>query len=202
MIDTSRVEAVVIGGSAGAFSGLKQLMPALPASLRVPVIVVLHQPQDRPSAVAAIFGRDTLPPVKEVDDKEPLSPGTVYLAPPGYHLLVESTRTAALTVDEPVHFSRPSIDVLFESAADVYGRSLLGVILSGANDDGARGAAAIERAGGIMLIQDPETAEHATMPRAASAAAAAAAVAAIDGIAAVLASLGESAAPPPSPERA
>ena len=192
MIDTSRVEAVVIGGSAGAFTGLKQLMPALPAALRVPVIIVLHQPQDRPSAVAAIFGRDTRPPVKEVDDKEPLSPGTVYLAPPGYHLLIESGRTAALTVDEPVHFSRPSIDVLFESAADVFGRSLLGVILSGANDDGARGAAAIERADGVVLIQDPETAEHATMPRAAYAAAPAAVVASIDGIAAILASLGES----------
>jgi len=195
-IDTSRVEAVVLGGSAGAFAGLRQLLPALPPTLRVPVVIVLHQPQDRPSAIVDIFGRGGVPPVKEIDDKEPLAPGIVFFAPPGYHLLIESTRTAALTVDEPVHFSRPSIDVLFESAAEVFGSALIGIILSGANQDGAAGLGAIERAGGIAMIQSPDSAEHPAMPQAAVAATTAAHVLSIDDIAAALATLAAPAAAP------
>ena len=166
MIGISNIEAIVVGGSAGAFAALKVLLPALPRALTVPVMVVVHVPAGRPSAIPEIFNRAGHVPVKEAEDKEPLAPGTVYFAPPGYHLLVEADRTLALSTDEPVHHSRPSIDVLFESAADVFGRGLLGVVLSGANRDGAAGMQAIARREGTTLVQRPDTAEQSLMPQA------------------------------------
>jgi two-component system chemotaxis response regulator CheB len=185
MIAIAGIEAIVIGGSAGAFAALKLLLPALPPALTVPVMVVVHVPADRPSAIPEIFNRGTDVAVREAEDKEPLTAGTVYFAPSGYHLLVEADRTLALSTDAPVHHSRPSIDVLFESAADVFGRGLLGVILSGANSDGAAGMQAIARSGGTTIVQRPDTAEQATMPQAALDAVVPTAVLDLDGIARV-----------------
>ena len=165
-----RVEAVVIGASAGAIQALSEILPALPADFALPVLAVVHVPPDRKNALSALFARRCLLPVREAEDKEPLAPGTITFAPPNYHMLVETDRTIALSTDEPVHFSRPSIDVLFESAADAFGPNLLAVVLTGANEDGARGLLAVARAGGTSLVQDPASAPSPEMPRAASSA--------------------------------
>jgi len=162
-----RAEAIVMGGSAGALDALQTILPSLPRACGLPVVVVLHMLPGRPSGLAGVLGTSTVLDVKEAEDKEPMRAGTVYLACPGYHLLVEKDRRFALSVDEPLHFSRPSIDVLFESAADAFGRGLVGVLLSGANDDGARGLLRIRRAGGFTLVQSPETASSPEMPEAA-----------------------------------
>lgn len=167
MIPPPEVQAIVIGGSAGGLDALQAILPALPRELGVPVIVVLHVLPGRPSGLAGLLGASTLLSAKEAEDKEPLVAGTVYVAAPNYHLLVENDRSLALSVDEPVHFSRPAIDVLFDSAADVFGAGLVGVLLSGANDDGARGLARIRRAGGTTIVQNPATAPSRQMPDAA-----------------------------------
>lgn len=154
-----RVDAVVVGASAGGVEALLTLLPALPAGLPVPIFIVLHLPRDRPSLLADIFVRKCALPVREAQDKEPIRPGTVYFAPPDYHLLIDVGPQLALSADELVHYSRPSIDVLFESAADIYGPRLLGVILTGANEDGAAGLAAVHEAGGITIVQQPHSAQ-------------------------------------------
>lgn len=164
------VEAVVIGGSAGGIGALKGILPRFRPGFCAPVLVVIHLPSDRESLLASLFHLRSGLPAKEAEDKEPLVAGTIYFAPPGYHLLVERDRRLSLSADEPVLFSRPSIDVLFETAADIFGRRLLGVVLSGASSDGARGLAAVGRAGGRALVQSPDEAEMPTMPRAALAA--------------------------------
>ena len=158
-------EAVVIGGSAGAIEALGAILPALSADARVPVVVVVHLPARRESLLVEIFEKRCALPVREPEDKEPVSPG-IWFAPPDYHLLIEPTRTFALSVEEPVRYSRPSIDVLFESAADAYAPGLCAVVLSGANEDGARGAACVKRAGGTVVVQSPESAESPEMPKA------------------------------------
>jgi two-component system, chemotaxis family, protein-glutamate methylesterase/glutaminase len=157
------IEAVVIGASAGGIQALSVVLPALPPDLRAPVFVVLHLPRDRPSVLAEIFGRKCAVPVREAEDKELVRPGTVYFAPSNYHLLVDEGPQLALSADDPVHHSRPSVDVLFESAAEIYKERLLGIILSGANEDGARGLAAIYDAGGITIVQQPDTASAPNM---------------------------------------
>jgi two-component system chemotaxis response regulator CheB len=161
------VEAVVVGASAGGVEALSVLLPALGAESRVAVFVVLHLPRERPSMLVEIFRHKCALPVVEAQDKEPVRPGTIYLAPPDYHLLVEKGNQIALSADELVNFSRPSIDVLFESAADVYGPRLLGVLLTGNNRDGAIGLQAIRRAGGVTVAQDPAQAQAPYMPEAA-----------------------------------
>lgn len=181
--------AIVIGGSSGGIDALMELLPALPATLRATVLVVLHLPRDRPSMLPEIFQRRCALALREASDHEPLSPGAVYFAPPDYHLLVDAGPRAALSVDPPVHYSRPSIDVLFESATDQYGEQLIGVLLSGANDDGADGLRAIGAAGGLMVVQDPATALVPTMPQAALARCAAPHVLPPAGIADLLAQL-------------
>jgi two-component system chemotaxis response regulator CheB len=154
-----RIEAVVIGASAGGVEALAVLLPALPDTFSASLFIVLHVPRERPSLLVEIFtGRCALP-VREAEDKEPVEAGTVYFAPPDYHMLLEKNRHIALSADEPVHFSRPSIDVLFESAADVYADRLLGIILTGANQDGAAGLHAIHRAGGVTVVQKPDSAK-------------------------------------------
>jgi len=153
-----RIDAVVIGASAGGIEALSVLLPALQPNMVVAFFVVLHVPRERPSLLVEIFQRRCALPVREPEDKEPVAPGTVYFSPPDYHMLVEKERRIALSADEPVHFSRPSIDVLFESAADAYAERLLGVILTGANQDGASGLEAIHRAGGVTVVQEPESA--------------------------------------------
>lgn len=166
----SGLRAVVIGGSAGGVSALLRILPRLRPDLPGPVLVVLHLPPGRDSALTPLFNSRPGLPAKDAEDKEPLLPGRVYFAPPGYHLLVERKGHLSLSADEPVLFSRPSIDVLFETAADVFGPRLLGVVLSGASADGARGLAAIGRAGGRAAVQAPASAEMGTMPLAALAA--------------------------------
>ena len=160
-------KAIVIGGSAGSIEALSVILAALPASLRASVLVVLHLPRDRPSLLSNIFQGRCAVPLREAQDKEPIEAGTVYFAPPDYHLLVDAGPALALSVDAPVHYSRPSIDVLFESAADVYAHQLIGIVLSGANQDGARGLAAVQAHGGLCLVQDPASAAMRTMPEAA-----------------------------------
>ena len=164
-----QVEAVVIGASAGGVQALGTLLPALPAELTVPCFIVLHLPRERPSLLPEIFGPHCRRPIEEAQDKEPVRPGTVYVAPPDYHLMIDRGPALALSTDDLVHFSRPSIDVLFESATDVYGAGLLGIILTGWNQDGADGLAAVQRAGGLTIVQHPDTAEAPVMPQSARA---------------------------------
>lgn len=159
--------AVVIGASVGAIEALSIILPALPEDYPLPVLVVVHVPPDSRNILADLFTSRCRIPVKEAEDKETIRDGTVYFAPAGYHLLVEPDLTLSLSSDEPVLFSRPAIDVLFESAADAYGDSLTGVILTGANSDGARGLHAVCQAGGTALVQHPHTAVGTAMPQAA-----------------------------------
>jgi two-component system chemotaxis response regulator CheB len=154
-----RIDGVVIGASAGGVEALSVLLPALPAGFSASVLIVLHQPRERPSLLAEIFQKRCALPVREAEDKEPVVAGTVYFAPPDYHMLVEKEGQIALSADEPVHYSRPSIDVLFESAADAYGDRLLGIILSGGNEDGAAGLQAVHKAGGVTVVQQPDNAK-------------------------------------------
>jgi two-component system chemotaxis response regulator CheB len=159
--------AVVIGVSAGAVESLLVILPALPEGYPLSVLVVVHVPPDRRSLLPALFAERCLLKVKEAEDKEPALPGVIYFAPADYHLLIEPDFTLSLSNDEPVHYSRPAIDVLFQSAADAYGDALIGAVLTGASRDGADGLQAIAAAGGLALVQDPATAEVATMPLAA-----------------------------------
>ncbi|NEI73195.1 chemotaxis protein CheB [Rhizobium lusitanum] len=160
-------EAIVIGASAGAIEALSVILPALPRDFRMPILVVVHIPSDKRSAIADLFRAKCQLFVDEAEDKEPISAGKIYFAPPDYHLLVEIGKTISLSSDEPVLFSRPSIDVLFESAADAFGQALIAIVLTGANHDGARGLRAVAEAGGLALVQDPSTAFASTMPEAA-----------------------------------
>ena len=160
-------DLVVIGGSAGAIDVLRSILSRLPEDFGAAVAVVIHIPPDGPSLLPEVLAAPGLPPMKVAEDKEPIAPGTIYFAPPDYHLLVETGRTFALSLDERVHFSRPAIDVLFESAAAAYGDRLAGVILSGANADGAQGLRAVAAAGGVAVVQSLETAEMIAMPAAA-----------------------------------
>jgi two-component system, chemotaxis family, protein-glutamate methylesterase/glutaminase len=162
-----RITAIVLGVSLGGVDALTFLLPQLPRDFRPALLIVLHIPAEWPSLLVDIFAPRCPLPVREAQDKEPVMPGTVYFAPPDYHLLVDSGPTLSLSVDEPVHYSRPSIDVLFESAAYIYGPRLAAIILTGANEDGAQGLATVRAAGGITLVQTPETAHVATMPAAA-----------------------------------
>lgn len=162
----STPQAVVIGGSAGSFDILRTIVSSLPESLACPIVIVIHLPAHS-GGLADVFGNATALPVKQAEDKEPIEPGTIYIAPPSYHLLIESHRAFALSADPPVHFSRPAIDVLFEAASDVYGANLVGILLSGASDDGAAGLQEIHRAGGITIVQAPSSADSAIMPAAA-----------------------------------
>lgn len=157
-------EAIAIGGSAGALDVLNLLLPALPAGFPASVIVVLHVAPGRPSLLVNIFAARCALPVIEASDKEPLRAGCIYFAPPSYHLLVEGDRSCALSQDDPVHYSRPSIDVLFESAAIAYQDRLLAILLSGANHDGSDGLRAVLAAGGESWVQAPATASATSMP--------------------------------------
>ena len=161
------VKAVVIGTSAGALGALTELLPKLPHGYPLPVMVVVHLPPDKESILAELLSVKCQVKVKEAEDKEFIQPGTVYFAPPDYHLLVEKDQSLSLSSEEPVMFSRPSIDVLFEAAADAYGPGLIGIILTGANNDGATGLKAVTEAGGVALVQNPHESYAADMPQAA-----------------------------------
>lgn len=157
------VEAVVIGASAGGVNALLQMLPALPRGYCLPIVVVLHV-SGRPNQLVDVFQQRVVVPVREAGDKEDLVPGTLYFAPAGYHLLLEKDRSFSLSCDAPLHFARPAIDITMESAADAFGASLVGVLLTGANEDGAAGMATIGRAGGLTVVQDPEEANVGVMP--------------------------------------
>ena len=165
--DATQIEAIVVGASAGGVDALATLIEALPQPFVPAILVVVHIPADRPSLLANLYGQRSRLPVREALDKERIEPGTIYFAPPDYHLLVEKEKSIALSQEPPVAFSRPSIDVLFESAAEAYGKALLGIVLSGANSDGAEGLAAIRAAGGRAWVQDPGDALADAMPAAA-----------------------------------
>jgi two-component system chemotaxis response regulator CheB len=180
------IEAVVIGASAGGLEALSAILPTLPASFKPPIFIVVHVPPDRRSLLPELFRSKCRVRVCETEDKEPIVGGTVYFAPPDYHLLVERDNYLSLSSDEPVFYSRPSIDVLFESAADAYGPALMAVILSGANEDGAAGLAVVAEAGGVAIVQDPDEAYAPAMPEAALASCPSARVLPLGGIAACL----------------
>jgi two-component system chemotaxis response regulator CheB len=164
---TDRPEAVVIGVSAGGLKALSVILPALPRDYPLPVLIVIHLPPGKDSVVAELFADKCQVQVREAEDKEPIRPGIVYFAPPDYHLQVEPDRRLSLSNEEPVLFSRPSVDVLFETAADVYGAGLIGIVLTGANNDGAHGLRAIMLAGGTAIVESPELAYAGAMPQAA-----------------------------------
>ena len=141
-------QAVVIGASSGALDALSVILPSLPSQYGLPIIVVVHIPPDKASILATLFDGKCNIRVVEAEDKEPIRGGIAYFAPPGYHLQVEADKTLSLSNDHPVRFSRPSVDVLFESAADAYGDALVAIVLTGANEDGANGLKAVIAAGG------------------------------------------------------
>ncbi len=160
-------EAVALGVSAGGLEALSLLLAALPANLPMAVIVVQHRPSDSGSFLVEYFAERCSMRVIEAEEKELARSGNIYFAPAAYHLLVERDKTFSFSVDEKVNFSRPSIDVLFETAALAYGVGLIGVVLTGANGDGAAGLQTIKRCGGLAVVQDPDEAKSPFMPRAA-----------------------------------
>jgi len=161
------IEAIAIGASTGGVEALTRVLPALPADTRASVFVVLHLPRERASLLVDVFAPRCKLPVREVHDKDPIAPGTIYFAPPEYHLLIDDGPQLALSMDEPVEFSRPSVSVLFETAAAAYGDRLLALLLTGAGRDGAAGMQAVQRAGGITVVQQPASARMPQMPEAA-----------------------------------
>jgi len=160
---------IVIGGSLGGCEALREVLSRLPADFPLPIAAVLHRHRDADSLLVAVVQRGCPLPVADAEDKEPILGGKVYLAPPDYHLLIGGD-TFALSTDELVNFARPSVDALFESAAEWGGPAVLAVVLSGSGTDGACGAARVEAAGGTVLVQDPASAPGPWMPTAAAAA--------------------------------
>jgi len=174
--------AVVMGCSAGALSALSQVLPLLPAGFPLPIFVVVHLPPDKESVVPELLQAKCELNIKEGEDKEEILPGTVYIAPPDYHMQVERQNVISLSSEEPVLFSRPSIDILFETAADAYGKELIAIILTGANHDGAAGLKTVCDAGGVAIVQEPSSSYASAMPEAALKACPAALVLDLDGI--------------------
>jgi two-component system chemotaxis response regulator CheB len=165
-----QTRAVVIGTSAGGFEALKAILPTIPLDFPVPIYIVQHMSADGGDYLANHLNELSLIHIKEAENNEVSQAATAYIAPGGYHLLVEDENLLMLSLDSREHYSRPSINVLFESAVDVYHECLIGIILTGANDDGSDGLDAIKKAGGIAIVQDPNTAHSATMPESAIAA--------------------------------
>jgi two-component system, chemotaxis family, protein-glutamate methylesterase/glutaminase len=163
-------DIVLIGVSAGGFNALPKLLGSLGGSFSLPVVIVQHEAADAGDFFVRYLARGCALTVKQADEKEQIVSGTVYVAPPGYHLLIEEDRTFSLSMDAPVNYARPSIDVMFETAVETYGNRAIGIILTGANSDGAKGLKKLKDAGGLAIVQDPESAETSFMPKAAIAA--------------------------------
>src|SRR6218665_1072039 len=161
----NRPEVVIIGGSAGSLEVLLQILPRLIVPVAFSIVIVLHRKAGDDTLLEDLIAVKSAVPLKEVEDKTPLLPGFVYIAPSDYHLLFEKNWELALDASEKINFSRPSIDVAFESVADIFGTDLIGILLSGANSDGTAGLIAIQNAGGVVVVQKPETAEMAYMPQ-------------------------------------
>jgi two-component system, chemotaxis family, protein-glutamate methylesterase/glutaminase len=167
-MNNMKYRAIVIGTSAGGIEASVHILGKLPVTFALPIILVQHLHKDQDVVALVQLYNDRIPvQVKEAEEKEQIQPGHIYLAPPDYHLLIERDETFSLSVDEKVNYSRPSIDVLFESAADVYGPSLIGVLMTGANHDGALGLQRIKQYGGMTLVEDPATAKFPEMPKSA-----------------------------------
>ncbi|OGU00974.1 MAG: glutamate methylesterase [Geobacteraceae bacterium GWC2_48_7] len=166
-INIRNFKAVVLGVSTGGVSALKFILGALPADFPIPVLVVTHITPDSDDSLAVLLNTLSAIRVKEADEQETIISGTVYLAPANYHLLVERGGELSLSIDPPVNFARPSVDVLFESAAEAYGSALIGIILTGAGFDGSKGILKIKNNGGVTIVQDPADAEMDSMPRSA-----------------------------------
>lgn len=165
-----KFSAVAIGVSSGGLHALEVLLGGLPADFPLPLLIVQHIGPESGSGLARLLNRCSPLQVKEADEHEPIRSGTAFLAPSNYHLLVEQDRSLTLSVDPRVSFARPSVDVLFESAAEVFGPELIGVVLTGANSDGSRGLRRIKQRGGLTIVQDPADAAARQMPEAALAA--------------------------------
>ncbi len=156
---------VVIGGSAGSLEVLLRILRTLNSGFKFPLVVVLHRGSPADSVLPELLSFKTRIPIREIEDKEPIENGVIFLAPPNYHVLIESETEFSLDYSEKVNFSRPSIDVTFSSAADVFGKSAVGILLSGANNDGTLGLAAMASAGGTTVVQDPRSARVSIMPQ-------------------------------------
>lgn len=162
-----KYRCISIGVSAGGMDALSIIIPGLPPAFPIPIVVIQHVSPHSDNYMTSYLDNISAIKIKEVDEKEKIRPGVVYTAPPNYHVLVEEDETFSLSVEERINFARPSIDVFFQSAADVYGPHLVGVILTGANNDGSQGLKMIKEKGGLTIVQDPDTAEVDGMPRAA-----------------------------------
>ena len=160
-------EALIIGGSAGSLDVILKLIPDLQATLSFPIIIVLHRKSGKDSLLIDLLNARTQLKVKEIEEKEKLQPSTVYIAPPNYHVLLENNKTFSLDASEKINFSRPSIDVTFESASEVYGEKLVCLLLSGANTDGTVGLQKVSKNGGKTLVQNPTSATSPFMPKSA-----------------------------------
>lgn len=160
-------DAIVMGASAGGLAAISKILETLPRGYGVPILLVQHRSKDSTDIFEEVLQRKSDIRVKQADEKEKILPGWVYVAPPDYHMLVEKDRTLSFSYDPPVQFSRPSIDVLFESAALVYQARLVGIILTGTNRDGTRGIQRISEEGGLTIAQDPEEAQYSDMTRSA-----------------------------------
>lgn len=158
-------KVIVIGGSAGSLDVLLRIIGRIPANFNCVVIIIIHRKSDKDSILENLIEHRTKLEVREVEDKEPIVVNTIYLAPPDYHLLVENEKTFSLDSSEKIQFSRPSIDVTFESVSEVFKERVIGIILSGANADGAEGLLKIKHAGGYTIAQEPATADVAFMPQ-------------------------------------
>ncbi|WP_395050339.1 chemotaxis protein CheB [Flavobacterium sp.] len=159
-----KYEAIVIGVSSGGMNAMKVIFSLLPKNFNTPIIIVQHMGARSDSQLIKLLNNQSNVSIKEADEKEKIENGKVYIAPPNYHLMIERDKTLSLSVDERVNYARPSIDVLFESAADVYKDKLIGVILTGSSSDGSLGLKKIKEFGGLTIAQDPKTAESAYMP--------------------------------------
>ncbi len=162
-----RYEAVVIGVSTGGMNALSVIVSNLSTGFTLPVIIVQHTSPDADDFLARFLDEKCPLIVKQADEKEHISPGVIYTAPANYHLLVEENKTLSLSIDSPVNFARPAIDVLFETASEVFGKKLIGIVLTGAGRDGSMGLRKIKDEGGLAIVQDPETTESGQMPKAA-----------------------------------
>ncbi|RKZ35749.1 MAG: chemotaxis protein CheB [Gammaproteobacteria bacterium] len=169
-VGNKRFEAVVIGSSAGGIKALSAILAALPSDFPLPIIIVQHLHPHSDSYLAKILGSKCGLRVKQADEKEAITDSVVYLAPPNYHLLIEEDRSFSLSIEGPVNFARPAVDVLFETAIYAYRDKLIGIILTGANHDGSQGLKKIKQIGGYVIVQDPKTAEADAMPQSAIAA--------------------------------
>lgn len=160
----AKCKVVIIGGSAGSLNALMQILPDIAVLNSFALVIVLHRRGTDDMTLEELIKIKTEVPVKIVQDKEPILPGFLYVAPSNYHLLFEKNETISLDTSEKVNYSRPSIDVSFESAAEIYGDSLVGILLSGSNSDGTEGLKMIQKAGGIIIVQDPDSADMPFMP--------------------------------------